>query len=176
VAGRTGKKGGDEALVRALAAGLSVPKAAAAAGLSERTAYRRLENPAFRSRVDRARQEVVDGVVGKLSALGDTSVEALDGLLKSPTENIKLGATRTALEYLFKSHEQLTLARQMDELRRELEELKRHDGGDAETAGGEAAGGSPPPGPGGEPPPAPGGPGERQGPGGLPDGPGPLCS
>jgi hypothetical protein len=130
VAPKTGKKGGDEALVRALAAGLSVPKAADAAGLSERTAYRRLQDPEFRGRVDRARQAVVDGVVGKLSALGDTSVEALDGLLRSTTENIKLGATRTALEYLFKSNEQLTLARQVDELRRDLEALKRHDGGD----------------------------------------------
>jgi hypothetical protein len=101
MAEKTGKKGGDDALVQALAGGLSVPKAAQGAGLSERTAYRRLQDPAFRGRVDQARCDVVAGVVGRLSALGDASAAALAGLRKSKKESARLGAVRTAREYLF---------------------------------------------------------------------------
>ena len=48
--GTPGKKGGHDALVLALAQGLSVA-AAKRAGLSIRTVYRRLEDPAFRQQI-----------------------------------------------------------------------------------------------------------------------------
>jgi hypothetical protein len=131
VAGKTGTKGGDEALLQALAAGLSVPDAARASGLSERTAYRRLGRPDFRARVDAARAELVSATVGRLAALGTATAEALAKLLRSRKETVKLGAARVALEYLFKGHEHDTLARQVRELAEELERLRHGDGNPA---------------------------------------------
>jgi hypothetical protein len=150
MAGKNGNSG-DGPLAEALAAGLSVPKAAAAAGLSERTAYRRLADPAFRARVDEARAESLRAVVGQMSRLGQAAAGVLAGLMKDGPEQVRLGATRTALEYLFKGHETLNLARQLEELRAELEGLKRHGDGDAGPAGGPAADGGPGEGGDGEP-------------------------
>jgi hypothetical protein len=68
VARRSGKKGGDEALVQALAGGASVPVAARAAAVSERTVYRRLEDPAFCEAVARLRSRMTGQAIGRLSA------------------------------------------------------------------------------------------------------------
>jgi hypothetical protein len=53
-----GELRGDEALLAALLRGATVPEAAEAARLSERTARRRLHDPEFRRRLDAARAEV----------------------------------------------------------------------------------------------------------------------
>jgi hypothetical protein len=140
VAQKSGKKTGDEALLLALASGLSVPKAAATAGVSERTAYRRLRELAFRSRVAETRVEIVSATVGRLAALGSASADALEKLLKSKAEPVRLGAARTALEYMFKSNEQQTLARQLDDLRAEVEAMKKNGDGHDATGGKPPAG------------------------------------
>jgi hypothetical protein len=132
---RRGKKNADEALALALATGLTVPDAAARALVSFRTAYRRLEDPAFCRRVDALRAEIVGRAVGKLAALGDSAAEALDALLKSVSETVKLGAVRTCFEYIFKGNEVDTLRRQLQDLRTELEVLKHGPGFDASGSG-----------------------------------------
>jgi hypothetical protein len=167
-----GRKSADAALVAALAGGLTVEAAAQKAGVGESTVYRRLREPAFRARLDEARAEVVRGVIGQLSRLGQAAAGVLARLMKDGPEQVQLGATRTALEYLFKGHEQYNLARQLEELRAELEASRRHGDGDPGPAGGPAAGngtgerdgGEPaaeddPGGPGGGPAPGGGGPG-----------------
>jgi hypothetical protein len=158
------RKSADDALALALASGSTVQAAAQQVGISDRTAYRRLEDPAFRARVDQARDEMLRQTIGRLSALGTEAVTALVTLMKSAdsTDAIKLGAVRTALDNLFRGHEQFTLVRQIEDLRRLLEEVQ---GGhrDAQKGGGstgEAAGGEPGPEEGkaaSEPPGEPGG-------------------
>jgi hypothetical protein len=119
-----GRKKGDEALIHALAVGVSVPAAAGHAGLSKRTAYRRLEDPAFRARVDEARAEIVSGVVGRLSGIGVLAGDTLKDLLGDASSSIRLGAARAALEFMFRGHEQDTLARQLRELKQQIEALQ----------------------------------------------------
>jgi hypothetical protein len=117
VAENDGKIACDDALALHLASGVSVPKAAERAGVSERTAYRRLEDPAFRLRVDRLRTEAVGQTVGKLSAAGEEAVDALVLILKHGQPHaVKLGAARAILQLLFAGHEQFTLARRVEEL------------------------------------------------------------
>src|SRR5262249_41917605 len=136
----------DEALVLALASGVAVPDAAARANVSERTAYRRLADPAFRARVDRARAGMVEQAIGRLSALGTESAEALRQLVAGGdgvSAAVRLGAARAALEFLFKGNEQLTLARQLADLRQQIERL-RHGATDHDAGGGQTPGPTPP--------------------------------
>jgi hypothetical protein len=137
----------DDALVMALAAGASVADAARHARLSERTARRRLQDPAFRSRVDAARRELVTQVVGRLSAVGVLAGDTLHGLVRSAkSESVKLGACRAVLEFMFKGQELQVVARQVEELQRRIEEMANGscDGqGAAGPAAGESGGAEP---------------------------------
>jgi hypothetical protein len=142
------KRNLDDGLVAALAAGASNVAAAARAGVNERTVRRRLEDPAFRGRVDEARADLVRQAVGKLAEVGALAGETLAALVREgESGTVKLGACRAVLEYMFRGIEVDALARQVAELRRELEGLKRGDGGHqggvepAEEAGSRPPGG-----------------------------------
>jgi hypothetical protein len=138
----SGRENADSALIAALAAGVAVPQAAEQVGVSARTVYRRLKSGAFRARMDQARTETVNRIVGQLAETGSKAVEDLKALAASAaSESVKLGALRTLLEYLFRGHEQYTLAWQMEELKKQIDEVK---GGDsrAETGVGQSKPGS----------------------------------
>jgi phage terminase small subunit len=142
-----GRKGGDEALVSALAAGASPTAAAQQAGVSPRTAQRRLADPAFRQQVDAARNELLERTVGRLSAVGVLAADKLYALLEAASPSVQLGAARGALEFLLRGHEVAGLARQVAQLKAEVEGLSRgragSDGSDeqVEGAGGVPGGG-----------------------------------
>jgi hypothetical protein len=89
---------GDEALVMALGTGSNVRNAALVAYVSERTVYRRLNDPAFCSRVAEVREQLFDHAVAKLV---DASVDAADrlwSLLDSEDEEMQLKAAKAILE------------------------------------------------------------------------------
>jgi transposase len=69
-----GRKNADLALAAALAAGQKIEDAAAQAGVSASTAYRRLRSPPFRQRVDELRGRMVEATVGRLADLGAEAV------------------------------------------------------------------------------------------------------
>jgi hypothetical protein len=142
-----GRKGNDEALVTALAAGGSASAAAQLAKVSTRTVHRRLEDPAFRARVDEARAEMVSQAVGRLAAGGALAGDTLHELLaKSVPPATRLGASRAVLEYMLRGAEVDALTREQAELRREIEELKRgsshHAAGVGEAPHGAGDGGA----------------------------------
>jgi len=60
---------GDDELILALAAGATVREAAEQAGISERTAHRRLADADFRRAVDEARGRMFDAALGRLAGL-----------------------------------------------------------------------------------------------------------
>ena len=74
---RTVPKGADRALLQALACGATVEHAARKAGMSERTAYRRLDDPAFRAQLDQLRADMVERTAGLLTGAGMGSVKTL---------------------------------------------------------------------------------------------------
>jgi hypothetical protein len=135
----SGRKNADGQLAVLLAAGLSITKAAAKAKVGERTVYRRLKDPDFRRRVEEARAAMVAKTVGRLAALGNLAVGQLHGLLSRETtgEQVRLGAARAALDFLFRSHEQQTLAKQLEELKKQVEEVAQRGHGNFDAAGGE---------------------------------------
>jgi hypothetical protein len=142
------KRSADDFLVTALASGASVVTAAAKAEVSERTVRRRLEDPAFRARVDEARGELVRQAVSKLADIGALAGETLGELVREGSGAVRLGAARSILEFMFRGHELDTLARQVEELRRELGGVKRvkreapHGNEPAAEVGSHPAGGS----------------------------------
>jgi hypothetical protein len=123
----TGSRGEGQ-LVAALAAGASVRDAARQAGVSERTAYRRLEEPAFRRQVADARAEFLERAVGRLAASATEAADTLRGLLVATSEPVRHSAAKTILEVVAKSVELLDLMARIEAL-----EERVHMHGDEET-------------------------------------------
>jgi hypothetical protein len=115
-----GRKGGGEALLQALAGGLSVPRAAEAAGLSRRTAYRRLKDPDFRRRVGELRTELFERAAGRLGGAGGRAAAVLAKLLGSADEKTRLAAARAILELGPRVRDAAEIARRLDELERRV--------------------------------------------------------
>lgn len=128
-----GRASADETLIPALAAGKTVQDAAVQAHVSARTVHRRLRDPKFRNRVDQARTAIVDATIGQLADLGTVAAKALQELLGSENAQVRLGAVRATMEYLFRANEQYTLARQLAELREGLEKAKTNGYGNDAT-------------------------------------------
>lgn len=89
---------GDDALILALAAGATVRKAAEQAGISERTAHRRLADADFRRAVSEARDRMFDAAFGRLAGLANKAAETLERLMESDKPSEALGAAKAVLQ------------------------------------------------------------------------------
>ena len=88
----------DDRLVLAMAGGADVKGAAAEAGMSERTAHRRIRDPEFAKRVAAARDAIWQQAVGQLAGSATEAAETLRELLHSSSEMAKLRAAIAILE------------------------------------------------------------------------------
>src|SRR5581483_6411304 len=93
--------------------------------LSERTAHRRLKDPAFTKRVDQIRGDLIQRTVARLPAHGTIAADTLGKLIQSKDERVRLGAARAILDHLYRGAEIFELERRL----RELEELMKLEGG-----------------------------------------------
>ncbi len=92
---------GDDQLFQALVSGCHIENAASIAGVSVRTAYRRLADPAFRSQLQEARQSLRESILAKLSDAGHDAVGTLWDLMQSAdNEVIRLRAAKAVLDSL----------------------------------------------------------------------------
>jgi len=116
-----GRKSADATLIAALAGGCTVADAAQASRVSERTTYRRLQDPAFMLLVSGARAAMVDRAVGLLSQMATEASSTLrlllDGSIPSTT---RLGAARAILELRPKIRESEELADRIAEIEARL--------------------------------------------------------
>ncbi len=87
----------DEILAAHLAAGLTVQEAAEAARLSPRTVGRKLQEPAFRRRLQEIRAEIADRVCGQLVNAATEAARVLQELLSASSDNIRLSAAKEIL-------------------------------------------------------------------------------
>src|SRR5439155_5083923 len=116
--------------------------AAQHADVCERTVRRRLEDAAFRARVDDARAELVRQTVGRLAAIGTLAGSTLHGLLAAEVPaGVRLGASRAVLEFMFRGHEVETLARQVAELKAQVEALNTRGSSHPANPDGQTQGG-----------------------------------
>ena len=93
-----GRKTADNALAVALASGMTVAAAAHVAGVSERTAHRRLADAAFARRVTEIRGEMVSRAVGRMTRGMTAAANTLLALLEAADERVRLGAAKAVLE------------------------------------------------------------------------------
>jgi molybdenum-dependent DNA-binding transcriptional regulator ModE len=119
------RKRGDQALLAALAAGNSVEDAARTAGVSTRTAYRRLADPVFARRLAETRDELVSNALGELVQSASTAVTTLRELLDASDERVRLGAAKTTLDQLLRLRETLALSQRLAALERAIQNRGR---------------------------------------------------
>lgn len=94
----SGRRNADDRLALLLAAGKTVADAAETAGVSQRTAFRRLDDAEFRAGVTTLRGEMIGRAVGRLADASTKAVETLTALLTSDSATVRLGAARSILE------------------------------------------------------------------------------
>lgn len=94
----TGRRNADETLAVCVAAGDTVRDAATTAGVSERTARRRMADPHFRDRVAKLRTEMTAQALGRMAARMASAADVLGELLNSDRDSVRLGAARTLIE------------------------------------------------------------------------------
>jgi hypothetical protein len=116
-----GRNRADELLLGALAAGSPVEQAAKSAGVSTRTAYRRLADPLFARRLAQARDELISRALGELVDCASQAVATLRALLDASDERVRLGAAKATLEQLLRLRETLTLSQRLAALERALQ-------------------------------------------------------
>jgi hypothetical protein len=94
------RKEAEETLLQALVCGATVEKAARKAGVSERTAYRRLLDPKFRRRLAGLRLEMIQRTAGMLTGAGMVSVKTLVDLQQDVevAAGVRRRAARDVLE------------------------------------------------------------------------------
>jgi hypothetical protein len=120
-----GRNRSDELLLTRLAAGATVEQAAQAAGLSARTAYRRLADPGFTRRLAQARDELISAALGELVECASEAVATLRALLSASDERVRLGAAKSTLEQLLRLRETLTLSQRLAVLERTMQQRQR---------------------------------------------------
>ncbi len=143
MAGTRNKKG-EETLLMALACGATVEGAAQKAGVSERTAYRRLADPAFQARLRQARAELARRAAGLLTAASLESVRTLVQLQAAACPPAaRLGAARAVIALGLRLREEADLAERLAELERRLEGKADDLEGTMDDDAGTAEGGEP---------------------------------
>ena len=110
------RKKSEDSLLLALACGATLDAAARQCGVSERTIYRRLEDPKFKKRLERVRADMVGRTSGMLTAAGCEAIRTLLTLQKDSTPTVRLGAARTILEIGLKMRQMVDLEQRMAEL------------------------------------------------------------
>lgn len=124
-----GRRGADASLIAALASGLTRQEAAAAAGVSERTVYRRLDDPAFVQRVKQAQDEMIEQSMGTLASMATAAANVLgELLLPDKPDSIRLGAARSIITTLLQTREAVELAADLQEIRVLVEAMNPSEG------------------------------------------------
>ena len=108
------------ALALALASGESVKDAARLAGVSERTAYRKLKEERFIQRVNQARTAMIQQAVGRLAKTCAKASEVLEKLLDSKSERIRLQTAKAIMDSSIKLGDAVAYEHRLDTLEANL--------------------------------------------------------
>ena len=111
---------GTDALVTALAAGTTVAEAAQQAGISERTAYRRLAEPHTKQQIQDVRAVLFTRAVGRLADGMDAAVATLVRNLSDAPPSVQVRAAVALLEQAVKLRTSEELAQRVAALEVEV--------------------------------------------------------
>jgi hypothetical protein len=116
---------GDGMLIPALGSGKSLREAAKKAGMGERTASRRLSDPAFCAELRRVQFQMVSQAALRLGEAATEAVMTLKKLLKSKSETVRLSAARTILSLQLRATDTLTGGQLSEEEQSQIRERRR---------------------------------------------------
>lgn len=109
----------DDILVTTLACGGTVENAAQRAEISERSVYRRLENPEFKQLLKEFRSELVKRTAGVLSAASIEAVKTLHSLMdRNCSPGTRLSAARSVIELSLRMRNVIELEERLVEVER----------------------------------------------------------
>jgi len=112
-------------LIIALAKGMSVRAAAKTSGFSERSVYRRLQDPQFLKRVSDAQSALLRQGLGRAISKVPVAWETLsDVATDSENDNARVIAARTILELSHKLGEGGTAAKRIESIEQRLRDLE----------------------------------------------------
>jgi hypothetical protein len=119
------RRNADEAFMIALVGGATVEDAARSAGISSRTAQRRLAEPDFRKRLQKLRADILERTASTLTTASTEAVRTLLDLQQPTTPaTVRLGAARAILEMAIKLREITDLAERIEALEDEADDSK----------------------------------------------------
>jgi hypothetical protein len=117
----------DDALLLPLVCGATVEAAADKAGVSRATAFRRLQDPDFRHRLEELRSEIVQRAADALSAASTEAIKTLLSLLPpSMPPSTRLQAARSILEFGIKMRDATVLDQRLKALEERIVDRERH--------------------------------------------------
>jgi hypothetical protein len=119
---RSARNRRDRELLQALACGASVENAARKSGVSERTVYRRLAEPAFARQLSQLRADMVQRTAGLLTGAGLGSVKTLVDLQQDVAVSaaVRRRSARDILELGIKLRESAELEQRVADLEARL--------------------------------------------------------
>lgn len=107
--------------IAALLSTRNVTEAAQASQVGERTLYRWLTLPDFRSAVTEAEGEAIDAAARRLIGLQDSAINTIQDVLAKASAAVKLRAAQTILDYLLKLRELRSIEHRLTELERTVQ-------------------------------------------------------
>jgi hypothetical protein len=125
-----GRHAADDGLALSIAQGMSIRKAAEKAGISERTAARRVAEPDFRKRVVALRAEMTERAVGLLTAGLAGAVAVFLELCSSTSEGIRLAAAGQLINQLYRMKETAEIEERLAALEAAVRLADEEDDGD----------------------------------------------
>jgi hypothetical protein len=120
MAAKLRQRGYEALLALALARGRSVREAAREAGISERTAHRRLGSADFRRQIYEARSALLDATAGALADAAGRAAATLIKLLAAEHETVRLAAAKSILEHALNMRSAIELADRLTALEQRL--------------------------------------------------------
>jgi hypothetical protein len=121
-----GRRNVDDVLLMTLACGATAEVAAQKAGVSRATVQRRLQNPAFRTRLQEFQADMVKRTAGMLTAASMEAVKTLLELQKTPAPPaVRLGAARSVIELGTKLRETAEFEARLAALEQRIEPKER---------------------------------------------------
>ncbi len=118
----------DNKLLVLLASGTTLRQAALECGLDQSTVYRRMQNPAFRTRVEEARRAYVTSAIDRMAASQLEAIDKLRELLRDGEERTQLDAAKSLLTIGIEWRKTVVLEQRLQRL-----ETQQSDMGHAEV-------------------------------------------